>query len=67
MDESEDSISEESNDSESDSPSSMDDEEEAKVGLSSASSGSIILPNLGTPEKNYEGQGCKWGTTCEEA
>ena len=56
-DESEESSSEESSDSSSDSPSSMDDEEEAKVGLSSASPGPIILPKLGSPEKNYEGQG----------
>jgi hypothetical protein len=56
-DESEESSSEESSDSESDSASSMEDEEEAKVGLSSASSGPIIIPTLGSPEKNYEGQG----------
>ena len=49
--------SEESSSEESDSASSMEDEEEAKVGLSSASSGPIIIPTLGSPEKNCEGQG----------
>ena len=56
-DESEESSSEESSDSESDSASSMEDEEEVKVGLSSASSSPIIIPTLGSPEKNCEGQG----------
>ena len=37
----------------------MRDEKDAKVGLSSQLSGSIISPRLGAPEKNYEGQGCK--------